>query len=94
MRTALGGGTQLKVVNNELKDRKVMNQEPTPARENHTAMPRQHSLLGRHLGKQRTETMPAALATTGSRGLTMRLTSTFLLLALFTFASAWTGPPQ
>jgi hypothetical protein len=33
--------------------------------------------------------MPAALATTGSRGLTMRLTSTFLLMALFTFASAW-----
>ena len=54
-------------------------------------MKRQYSRLGRPLEKLTAETKPAARATSASRGPTIRLGSTFLLLALLAFGGAWTA---
>jgi len=54
-------------------------------------MQRQHSLLGGLGGKQRAETKLDVWATTGRSSSTMRAASMFLLMALFTFATAWTA---
>src|ERR1035438_430690 len=55
-----------------------MSQKPTAAPDRNIAMQRQCSLLGRLLGKRRA----MAKTPTGSRGHSMRLASTILLLAL------------